>query len=152
MKLKKSQKMFINAKSINKMSKYDGLVYDLNIEDNHNYVTEMGIVHNSGKRNGNFAIYLEPSHPDIETFIDLRKNHGNESERCRDLFTAIWMPDLFMKRVENKEMWSLMCPDKCPGLADCYGDEYEELYTKYENNNMYEKQVKAQDLWISICK
>ena len=144
--------LWTGIKSINKMSKYDGLVYDLNIEDNHNYVTEMGIVHNSGKRNGNFAIYLEPSHPDIETFIDLRKNHGNESERCRDLFTAIWMPDLFMKRVENKEMWSLMCPDKCPGLADCYGDEYEELYTKYENNNMYEKQVKAQDLWISICK
>jgi ribonucleoside-diphosphate reductase alpha subunit len=139
-------------KSIDKMNNYEGHVYDLNIEDNHNYVTEMGIVHNSGKRNGNFAIYLEPSHPDIETFIDLRKNHGNESERCRELFTALWIPDLFMKRIKNDEMWSLMCPDECKGLSSVYGDEYEKLYIEYEKKGMFKKQIKAQELWINICK
>jgi ribonucleoside-diphosphate reductase alpha chain len=133
--------------------RYSGKVYDLNIEDNHNYtVADLGLVHNSGKRNGSFAIYLEPHHADIEAFLDLRKNHGNEEERCRDLFTALWIPDLFMKRVEENGIWSLMCPDTCKGLSDVYGDEFDALYTDYENRKMYKKQIKAQDLWFKILQ
>lgn len=143
--------LWTGIKSITKMKNFVGYVYDLNIEDNHNYVTEMGIVHNSGKRNGNFAIYLEPSHPDIETFIDLRKNHGNEAERCRELFTGLWIPDLFMEKVRNDEEWCLFCPDKCKGLSDVFGDKYTELYNKYETEEKYEKKIKAQDLWKKIC-
>ena len=143
--------LWTGIKSIDKMPVFEGHVYDLKIQDNHNYVTEMGIVHNSGKRNGNFAIYLEPSHPDVSTFIELRKNHGNEAERCRELFTAMWIPDLFMERVHDDREWSLFCPDKCPGLSDVYGDQYKELYEKYEKEGLYEKQIKAQDIWKEIC-
>lgn len=143
--------LWTGIKSIDEMKDFKGYVYDLNIEDNHNYVTEMGIVHNSGKRNGNFAIYLEPSHPDILNFIDLRKNHGNEAERCRDLFTAMWIPDLFMKRVKEDGDWCLFCPDKTPGLSDVYGEEYEQLYIKYEQEGKEIKKMKAQDIWKEIC-
>jgi ribonucleoside-diphosphate reductase alpha chain len=131
---------------------YSGSVFDLNIQDNHNYTTDMGIVHNSGKRNGSIAIYLEPWHADIETFIEMKKNHGNEEERARDLFYALWIPDLFMKRVQEDGVWSLMCPDKNRGLSDVYGDEFEELYTEYESKGMFEKQVKAQELWFRILQ
>ena len=132
---------------------YKGSVYDLNIEDNHNYVVgNLGLVHNSGKRNGSIAIYLEPWHCDVEKFLDMRKNHGNEEERARDLFYALWIPDLFMERVRNNEMWSLMCPDECKGLSDVYGEKFEELYTEYENAGHFRKQVKAQDLWIKILE
>ena len=86
-----------------------------------------------GKRNGSFAIYLEPWHADIFEFLDLKKNHGDEEMIARDLFYALWIPDLFMKRVEDDKEWSLMCPDLCPGLSDVYGEDFEELYTKYEN-------------------
>ncbi len=105
-----------------------------------------------GKRKGSFAIYLEPWHADIFEFLDLKKNHGKEEMRARDLFYAIWIPDLFMKRVENNEMWSLFCPNEAPGLADCYGEEFERLYEKYEHEGKYRKQVKAQDIWFEILE
>ena len=103
-----------------------------------------------GKRNGSFAIYLEPWHADISEFIELKKNHGNEMERARDLFYALWIPDLFMKRVEENGMWTLFCPDQCKGLSDVYGDEFEELYTKYEREGKGMKTIKAQTLWFAI--
>lgn len=132
---------------------YDGTVYDLNVEDNHNYtVANLGLVHNSGKRNGSIAVYLEPWHADIRKFLEMRKNHGNEEERARDLFYALWIPDLFMRRVKNNEMWSLMCPDQCPGMSDVYGEEFEELYERYEREGRYIEQIKAQTLWINILE
>ena len=103
-----------------------------------------------GKRNGSFAIYLEPWHADIEDFLELKKNHGNELERARDLFYALWIPDLFMERVKENGKWSLMCPDECPGLSDCWGKDFNELYIKYENDGLYRKQINAQELWFSI--
>ncbi len=105
-----------------------------------------------GKRKGSFAIYLEPWHADIFEFLDLKKNHGKEELRARDLFYALWISDLFMKRVENNEMWSLFCPNEAPGLANCYGEEFERLYTKYEKEQRYRKQVKAQDLWFEVLE
>ncbi|UII27993.1 ribonucleoside-diphosphate reductase subunit alpha [Fulvivirga maritima] len=105
-----------------------------------------------GKRKGSFAIYLEPWHADIFDFLDLRKNHGKEELRARDLFYALWISDLFMKRVENNEMWSLFCPNEAPGLADCYGEEFEKLYTKYESEGKYRRQIKAQDLWFEVLE
>ena len=103
-----------------------------------------------GKRNGSFAIYLEPWHADIEDFLELKKNHGNELERARDLFYALWIPDLFMERVKENGKWSLMCPDECPGLSDCWGKDFNELYIKYENDGLYRRQINAQELWFSI--
>lgn len=103
-----------------------------------------------GKRKGAFAIYLEPWHADVFEFLDLRKNHGKEEMRARDLFYALWMPDLFMKRVESNGNWSLFCPHEAPGLADCWGEEFEKLYEKYESENRARKTVKAQDLWFAI--
>ncbi|HEY0741312.1 MAG TPA: ribonucleoside-diphosphate reductase subunit alpha [Chryseosolibacter sp.] len=105
-----------------------------------------------GKRKGSFAVYLEPWHADIFDFLDLKKNHGKEEMRARDLFYALWIPDLFMQRVENNEMWSLFCPNECPGLADVYGDDFERLYHKYESEGKFRKQVKAQDLWFEILE
>jgi ribonucleoside-diphosphate reductase alpha subunit len=105
-----------------------------------------------GKRNGSIACYIEPYHADIMEFLDLRKNHGNEEERCRDLFLALWIPDLFMKRVQENGVWSLMCPDECRGLTSVYGDEFEELYTKYEKEGKFRKQIKAQDVWQKIIE
>ena len=105
-----------------------------------------------GKRKGSFAIYLEPWHADIFDFLDLKKNHGKEELRARDLFYALWVPDLFMKRVENNEMWSLFCPNEAPGLAEVYGEEFERLYEKYEREERYRRQVKAQDLWFEILE
>ena len=105
-----------------------------------------------GKRKGSFAIYLETWHADIFDFLDLKKNHGKEELRARDLFYAMWISDLFMRRVENNEMWSLMCPNECPGLADCYGEEFERLYEMYEKEGKYRKQIKAQDLWFEILE
>ena len=103
-----------------------------------------------GKRNGSFAIYLEPWHADIFEFIELKKNHGNELERARDLFYGLWICDLFMERVRSNEKWSLFCPHKCPGLSDVYGDDFKKLYEKYESDELYDKQIKAQDLWFAI--
>ncbi|WP_295122231.1 ribonucleoside-diphosphate reductase subunit alpha [uncultured Chitinophaga sp.] len=103
-----------------------------------------------GKRKGAFAIYLEPWHADVFEFLDLRKNHGKEEMRARDLFYALWVPDLFMKRVEENGDWSLFCPHEAPGLAECWGEEFEALYTEYETTGRARKTVKAQDLWFAI--
>ncbi len=105
-----------------------------------------------GKRKGSFAIYLEPWHADVFEFLELKKNHGKEEMRARDLFYAMWIPDLFMKRIESNEMWSLFCPNEAPGLADCYGEEFERLYEKYEKEGKFRKQIKAQDLWFEILE
>lgn len=104
------------------------------------------------KRPGAFAIYIEPWHADIFEFLDLRKNHGKEEVRARDLFYALWIPDLFMKRVEKNADWTLMCPNECPGLADVYGEEYEALYESYEKAGKGRKTIKAQKLWYSILE
>jgi len=106
----------------------------------------------AGKRLGSIAVYLETWHCDIEAFLELKKNHGSEEERCRDLFMALWVSDLFMERVKNNKLWSLMCPDKCPGLSDVYGDEFNKLYESYENEKKYNKQINAQDLWFKILE
>ncbi len=103
-----------------------------------------------GKRKGSFAIYLEPWHADIFEFLDLRKNHGKEEIRARDLFTAMWTPDLFMKRVEENGDWSLFCPNEAPGLSECHSAEFEKLYTKYEKEGRARKTIKAQDMWFAI--
>ena len=104
------------------------------------------------KRPGAFAIYLEPWHADVFEFLDLRKNHGKEEIRARDLFLALWIPDLFMKRVEKNGDWTLMCPNECPGLADCYGEEFEALYEKYEREGRGRKTLKAQKVWYAILE
>ena len=103
-----------------------------------------------GKRNGSFAMYMEPWHADIESFLNLRKNHGDEDLKARDLFYAIWMPDLFMERVKAGGDWTLMCPDECPGLSDVYGSAFEMLYTYYETEGKGRKTMKARDLWFQI--
>jgi ribonucleoside-diphosphate reductase alpha chain len=105
-----------------------------------------------GKRKGSFAVYLEPWHADVFDFLELKKNHGKEELRARDLFYAMWIPDLFMKRVENNEMWSLFCPNEAPGLAEVYGEDFEKLYEKYESEGKYRRQVKAQDLWFEVLE
>jgi ribonucleoside-diphosphate reductase alpha chain len=107
-------------------------------------------VNQGGKRNGSFAIYLEPWHADIEAFLRLKLNTGNEDERARDLFYGLWIPDLFMKRVEEDGVWSLMSPDTSPGLADVWGAEFEELYTEYESKKQFHKQIPAKKLWQMI--
>jgi len=103
-----------------------------------------------GRRNGSFAIYLEPWHPDVEAFLQMRKNHGDEEMKARDLFYALWMPDLFMQRVKAGGKWTLMCPDECPGLADVYGDAFVSLYESYENAGKGRKTMNARDLWFQI--
>lgn len=103
-----------------------------------------------GKRKGAFAIYLEPWHADIFDFLELRRPHGKEEMKARDLFFALWIPDLFMKRVKENGTWSLMCPNECPGLCDTYGDEFEALYLKYESEGKFRKQINAQELWFHI--
>jgi ribonucleoside-diphosphate reductase alpha chain len=106
----------------------------------------------AGKRLGSIAVYLETWHCDIESFLELKKNHGSEEDRCRDLFLALWISDLFMERVKSEGKWSLMCPDKCTGLSDVYGDDFKELYEKYESEGKYVKQINAQDLWFKILE
>ena len=105
-----------------------------------------------GKRKGAFAIYLEPWHADIFEFLDMKKNHGKEEMKARDLFYAMWIPDLFMKRVEQNGEWTLFCPNEAKGLADCYGEEFETLYERYEKEGRGRKTVKAQDLWFAIIE
>ena len=126
----------------------NGIVPMLRVfNDTARYVDQGG-----GKRKGSFAIYLEPWHADVFDFLDMRKNHGKEEMRARDLFYALWIPDLFMKRVEDNGEWTLMCPNECPGLSDTYGDEFEKLYTKYEKEGRGRKTVKAQELWFKILE
>ena len=126
----------------------NGIVPMLRVfNDTARYVDQGG-----GKRKGSFAIYLEPWHADIFEFLDLKKNHGKEELRARDLFYAMWIPDLFMKRVEAEGEWSLFCPNECPGLADTYGAAFEILYTKYENEGRQRKTIKARELWSAILE
>ncbi len=126
----------------------NGIVPMLRVfNDTARYVDQGG-----GKRKGSFAIYLEPWHADIFDFLDLKKNHGKEEMRARDLFYALWTPDLFMKRVKEGGDWTLMDPNECPGLCDVYGEKFEELYTKYEQEGKGRKTVKARDLWGKITE
>lgn len=106
----------------------------------------------SGRRKGSYAIYLEPWHADVMDFLELRLNQGDEEARCRDLFTALWVPDLFMKRLERNENWSLFCPNEAPGLSDVYGDEFETLYTHYETKGLARESVPIQKIWLAILK
>lgn len=124
----------------------DGIMPMLKVyNDVSRYINQGG-----GKRNGSFAMYIEPWHPDIFTFIDAKKNHGSEELRARDLFYALWVPDLFMEILQSNGEWYLMCPDKCPGLPDVYGKEFEDLYWKYVKEERYNKKIKARDLWDAI--
>ena len=107
-------------------------------------------INQSGKRNGSFAIYLEPWHGDIESFLEMRKNHGDEEMKARDLFYALWIPDLFMERIKENKKWSLFCPDECPGLSDVYGSKFKELYETYESTGKARKTVEARDLWFKV--
>lgn len=133
-------------------TEYTGFVYDFEIDGPHDYnVTHLGVAHNGGgKRNGSFAIYLEPWHADIEDFLKLKLNTGSEEERCRDLFYGLWVPDLFMERVEKNEPWTLFCPSEAPGLSDVYGEEFRALYEKYEQEGRGRKQIDAQKLWFKV--
>jgi ribonucleoside-diphosphate reductase alpha chain len=113
---------------------------------------EAKYINQGGKRNGSIAVYLEPWHPDIFDFCNLRKNDGNDDNRARDLFLALWTPSLFIERVKEDSYWSLMCPDECPGLNTVHSEEFNELYLKYENKKMYRKQVKAREVWLHILE
>ena len=149
--MKYGEYLLTRIKEINQIRNYNGTLYDLQMCKTHDYTIHNGIIHNGGgKRNGSFAIYLEPWHGDIEDFLQMRKNHGDEEMKARDLFYALWIPDLFMKRVKENKTWTLMCPDKCPGLADVYGDKFEELYTRYENEGKGNKTMNARELWFKI--
>eukprot|EP00271_Cylindrocystis_brebissonii_P014282 TRINITY_DN35591_c0_g1_i1.p1 TRINITY_DN35591_c0_g1~~TRINITY_DN35591_c0_g1_i1.p1 ORF type:complete len:813 (+),score=147.62 TRINITY_DN35591_c0_g1_i1:442-2880(+) len=126
----------------------NGIVPMLRVfNDTARYVDQGG-----GKRKGAFAIYLEPWHSDIFDWLDLRKNHGKEESRARDLFYGLWTPDLFMKRVQGDDVWSLFCPNEAPGLHECWGDEFEALYEKYEKEGRAKKVVQAQKLWFAILE
>lgn len=126
----------------------NGIVPMLRVfNDTARYVDQGG-----GKRKGSFAIYIEPWHADVFDFLDLKKNHGKEEQRARDLFFALWVPDLFMKRVKENGDWTLMCPHECPGLSDTHSAEFEALYTKYESEGKGRKTIKAQDLWFKILE
>ena len=126
----------------------NGIVPMLRVyNDTARYVDQGG-----GKRKGSFAIYVEPWHADIFDFLDLKKNHGKEEMRARDLFYAMWTPDLFMKRVEADAEWTLMCPNECPGLFDCHSDEFEALYLKYESEGKGRKTLRARELWEKILE
>uniref|UniRef100_A0A6C0IFE9 ribonucleoside-diphosphate reductase n=1 Tax=viral metagenome TaxID=1070528 RepID=A0A6C0IFE9_9ZZZZ len=124
----------------------NGLVPMLKVFNNTARYVDQG----GGKRNGSFAIYLEPWHPDIEDFLELKKNHGDEEMKARDLFYALWIPDLFMERVKENAKWCLFCPHECPGLSDVYGDDFNTLYLKYENEGKSRKTLNARDLWFKI--
>jgi len=126
----------------------NGIVPMLRVfNDTARYVDQGG-----GKRKGSFAIYIEPWHADVFDFLDLKKNHGKEEQRARDLFFALWIPDLFMQRVKENGDWTLMCPHECPGLSDTHSSDFEALYTKYESEGKGRKTIKAQDLWFKILE
>ena len=126
----------------------NGIVPMLRVfNDTARYVDQGG-----GKRKGSFAMYLEPWHADVFDFLDMKKNHGKEEQRARDLFYALWIPDLFMKRVKENGDWTLMCPHECPGLSDTHSEEFEALYTKYETEGKGRKTIKAQELWFKILE
>jgi len=125
--------------------KTDGIVPMLRV-----YNSTARYVNQSGKRNGSFAIYIEPWHADIEDFLELKKNHGDEELKARDLFYALWIPDLFMERVKENKKWSYFCPHECSGLSDVYGENFKQLYERYENENKSRKTINARELWFKI--
>jgi ribonucleoside-diphosphate reductase alpha chain len=143
--------LYSRIESIDEVT-YDGIVHDFEIDGPHDYVvSHMGVAHNGGgKRNGSFAIYLEPWHADIHQFLELKRNNGNEEERCRDLFYAVWVPDLFMERVRDGGAWTLFCPSEAPGLADVVGDDFKALYEQYEAEGRGRTTIPAQKLWFEI--
>ena len=143
--------LYTRIQAINEVS-YDGIVHDFEIEDPHDYVVaHLGVAHNGGgKRNGSFAMYLEPWHADVEDFLKMKLPSGAEEERARDLFYALWIPDLFMERVEADGTWTLFCPNEAPGLADVWGDAFTKLYTQYEAEGRGRKTVQARKLWFQI--
>jgi ribonucleoside-diphosphate reductase alpha chain len=124
----------------------NGLVPMLRVFNNTARYVDQG----GGKRNGSFAIYLEPWHSDVEDFLEMRKNHGDEEMKARDLFYALWIPDLFMEKVGENGDWYLFCPDECPGLTDLYGEKFNQLYNKYVAEGKFRKKMKARDLWFKI--
>jgi ribonucleotide reductase alpha subunit len=126
----------------------NGLVPMLRVYD----VTSRYVDQGGGKRPGAFAVYVEPWHADILDVLNLKKNHGKEEQRARDLFYGLWVPDLFMERVEKDESWSLMCPHACPGLPELYGKAFEDLYCQYEREGRFVKQIRARDLWSAILE
>ena len=128
-------------------NRYTGTLYDFNMADNHNYLTDIGLVHNSGKRKGSFAVYIEPWHPDIMDFLMMRRNQGEESLRARDLFYAMWVNDIFMRRVEADAEWSLFDPSEHPQLSETFGEEFEALYETLETTGKSKKTVRARDVW-----
>jgi len=147
---KYSNYLLTRVKNISK-EEYNGTLYDLQMKNEHNYMIHDGIIHNGGgKRNGSFAIYLEPWHADVEDFLEMKKNHGDEELKARDLFYALWISDLFMERVKKNGKWSLMCPHECPGLSDVYGEKFVELYEQYESEGKIRKSVNARELWFKI--
>ena len=125
----------------------DGIIPMLRV-----YNSTARYVNQAGRRKGSIAVYLEPWHTDIMDFLEIRLNQGDEEARCRDLFSAMWIPDLFMRRVESNGNWSLFCPDRAPGLSDVYGKEFDELYEKYENEGLATKTMPAVEVWKSIIK
>jgi ribonucleoside-diphosphate reductase alpha subunit len=126
----------------------NGLIPMLRVYD----VTSRYVDQGGGKRPGAFAIYLEPWHADILDVLNLKKNHGKEEQRARDLFYGLWIPDLFMKRVENDEMWSLMCPHQCPGLHECHSEDFEKRYCNYEKEGRFVRQMRAREVWSAILE
>ena len=142
--------IFTRIKSISQ-EHYDGTLYDLQMKDVHDYMIHNGIIHNGGgRRNGSFAIYLEPWHADIEEFLEMKKNHGDEELKARDLFYALWMSDLFMERIKSDSDWSLFCPNEAKGLSDVYGEDFKTLFEKYESSGIARKTMKARQLWFKI--
>ncbi len=143
--------MYSRVQSID-IGLYDGTLYDLQMVKEHVYVTHNGMIHNGGgRRKGSFAMWLEPWHPDVFEFLDLKKNHGDENRRARDLFYGLWIPDLFMKRVKSNGSWSMFCPHKCPGLQDTHGEEFDALYTQYEASGKAHATCSARELWLAVC-
>ncbi len=136
-----------------KQVQYSGVVVDFEVLPNHNYVTHVGVAHNGGgKRKGAFAVYIEPWHADIFDFLDLKKNHGKEEMRARDLFYAMWINDLFMERVKNNEKWTLFDPNEAPGLFDVHSGEFEALYHRYEEEGKGRRTIDARELWNAILE
>ena len=145
--------LFSIVKTNTFIENYTGRVIDIEVDDDdhHNFLTHNGLVKNGGgRRNGSFAIYLETWHADIEDFLDMKKNHGDEETRARDLFYGLWISDLFMERVKDNGKWSLFCPHECPGLADCYGEKFNNLYTHYEESGKSRKTMNARELWYKV--
>jgi ribonucleoside-diphosphate reductase alpha subunit len=143
---------FIYTKIVDiKTELYYGTLYDLEMSTVHDYMIHNGIIHNGGgRRNGSFAIYIEPWHSDVEDFLEMKKNHGDEELKARDLFYALWVSDLFMERVKADEDWSLFCPNKATGLSDVFGEAFKTLFEKYESLGYATKTIKARQLWFKI--